>query len=241
MKALMLLVLVTLAIALPLIKSYTVYAQQNIDEVKIVVGYTDDIAKFKAVDAVGGFLKELREIKALVFSLPRSIVDVVIEKLKKIPGIRYVELDAEVKALEVSDSLDIQWNIKIINVTKVWDTYYSNYTNAVFGKGVIVAVLDTGVDYTHPDLKGRVTYCVNTVGVKLYKGTNLKNCLDKNGHGTHVTGVVAATINNVGVAGIVPNVSIMAVQVLSASGSGTASDIAEGIVEAVKAGAKILK
>jgi subtilisin len=74
------------------------------------------------------------------------------------------------------------------------------------------------------------------VGTRLYKGTNLGRCADRNGHGTHVAGIIAASLNNVGVAGVAPKVR----QVLSDSGSGYYSDVAEGIVEAVKACVKIL-
>jgi len=238
--------ILVIAISLLLTMPYAVYAQQNVDSIRIVIGYSDEVSRSRAIEIVGGYLKELRETRALVLSIPRAIANIVIEKLKKIPGIRYVEYDIEVRALEISSSPDIQWNMKMINITDVWDEYYGKYGNAVFGlnissgKGVLVAVLDTGVDYTHQDLRGRVVYCINTVGTKLYKGTNLKNCLDRNGHGTHVAGIIAATINGIGVAGVAPNVSIVAVQVLNAAGSGTASDVAEGIIEAVKYGARIL-
>ena len=85
-----------------------------------------------------------------------------------------------------------------------------------------------------------MVYCINTVGTRLYKGTNLGSCDDRNGHGTHVAGIIAASLDNVGVAGEAPKVKLIAVKVLSDSGSGYYSDIAEGIIEAVKAGAAIL-
>lgn len=67
-----------------------------------------------------------------------------------------------------------------------------------------------------------------------YEGTNLKNCSDPNGHGTHVAGIIAARVNGFGVAGVAPKVLLYAVRVLDASGSGYISDIAKGIVEATK-------
>jgi len=85
-----------------------------------------------------------------------------------------------------------------------------------------------------------VVYCINTAGTRLYKGTNLGRCADMKGHGTHVAGIIAASLDNVGVAGVAPKVRLVAAKVLSDSGSGYYSDIAEGIVEAVKAGVKIL-
>jgi subtilisin family serine protease len=68
----------------------------------------------------------------------------------------------------------------------------------------------------------------------------LGRCADRNGHGTHVAGIIAASLNNVGVAGVAPKVRLVVVKVLSDSGSGYYSDVAEGIVEAVKACVKIL-
>lgn len=209
--------------------------------VRIVVGYSDPESRSAVVAAAGSSpLKELAEVRALVFSVPQQAADALIKKLEEVPGVRYVERDVEVRILEISSSPDVRWNMFMVNITAVWDGYYARYGGYVFGRGVVVAVLDTGVDYTHPDLSGRVFYCINTVGGQSYSGTNLGKCMDRNGHGTHVAGIVAATINGVGSAGAAPNISIIAVQVLSASGSGSASDVAEGIVEAVKAGARIL-
>jgi subtilisin family serine protease len=124
----------------------------------------------------------------------------------------------------------------MINAHLVWDAYFTTIRDAAFGCGVTVAVLDTGIDYKHPELYGKVVYCIYTVGTSLYKGTNLAKCADKNGHGTHVAGIIAASLNNVGMAGVCPQSPAMAVKVFSDSGSGYYSDIAEGIVEAVKAG-----
>lgn len=75
-----------------------------------------------------------------------------------------------------------------------------------------------------------MVYCINTVGTRLYKGMNLAKCADGNGHGTHVAGIIAASPNNVGVAGVAPRVWLVAVRVLSDSGIGFHSDIAEDIV-----------
>jgi subtilisin family serine protease len=97
-----------------------------------------------------------------------------------------------------------------------------------------VAVLDTGIYYKHRELLGRVIWCANTVGRVTYTGTDLDKCIDRNGHGTHVAGIIAAAIDNVGNAGVSPNVSIYAIKVLNDGGIGFYSDIAEGIILAVK-------
>ena len=209
-----------------------------INAARVVVGYEDSSALdvLSQLNKTGDIkmLKHIKEIKAVVLHVPDHRVD----ELKKL--FRYVEEDKVAYAVGFGDYADVQWNVKMINAHLVWDAYFTTIGDAAFGYGVTVAVLDTGIDYKHPELYGKVVYCIYTVGTRLYKGTNLANCADRNGHGTHVAGIIAASLNNVGVAGVAPKVRLVAVKVLSDSGSGYYSDIAEGIVEAVKAGVKIL-
>jgi len=208
---------------------------------RIVVGYEDSSAlnALSQLNNTGEIkaLKHIREIRAVVLHIPDHKVDALKDKLK---NVRYVEEDKVAYAVGFGDYSDVWWNVKMINVPAVWDAYFVTVGDAAFGYGVAVAVLDTGIDYRHPQLSGRVVYCINTLGTRLYKGTDLSKCADRNGHGTHVAGIIAASLDNVGVAGVAPKVRLVAVKVLSDSGSGYYSDIAEGIVEAVKAGVKIL-
>lgn len=90
----------------------------------------------------------------------------------------------------------------------------------------IIAVIDTGVDYTHPDLTGKV--------IKGYDFVNADaDPMDDNGHGTHVAGIAAAKSNNsYGIAGIAWKANILAVKVLNSQGWGMEFDIAAGIVYA---------
>jgi len=207
---------------------------------RVVVGYGDVSALnvLSQLNKTGDIkmLKHIKEIRAVVLNVPDNKVGV----LKMVKGVRYVEEDKVARAVGFSNYADVQWNVKMINAPMVWDVYFPTVGNAALGYRVTVAVLDTGIDYKHPELYGRVVYCINTVGTGLYEGTNLANCADRNGHGTHVAGIIAASLNNVGVAGVAPKALLVAVKVLSDSGSGYYSDIAEGIVEAVKAGVKIL-
>ncbi len=216
---------------LVIVASFSALVQAPPQYKRLAVGYTDlstlhSIASQHAAVVV----KTIPEIKVAVLLAPAG------EDLRAHvgKGLRYVEEDKIAVALELSSYSDVQWNMKMINATKVWDTYYPSLNGAALGKGVRVAVLDTGVLYTHPDLKGRVVWCVNTVLTKTYRGTDLSKCTDRNGHGTHVTGIIAALINNAGVAGVASNVSIYIIKVLNDAGSGTYTDIAEGIIEAVK-------
>ncbi|MDE5077537.1 MAG: DUF5942 domain-containing protein [Trichodesmium sp. St2_bin6] len=119
-----------------------------------------------------------------------------------------------------------QWNLRSINVESAW--------NETQGDGITVAVIDTGVSKV-PDLE-------KTKFVPGYDFVNDRTlATDDNGHGTHVAGTIAqATNNNYGVAGIAYEANIMPLKVLSASGGGTVSDIAESIKFAADNGADII-
>ncbi len=89
------------------------------------------------------------------------------------------------------------------------------------GSGVGVAVLDTGVDLDHPDLSGVIN------GANFIRST--KPADDDNGHGTHVAGIIAAVNNTIGIVGVAPNATIIAVKVLDRRGSGSYSGVIAGI------------
>lgn len=91
------------------------------------------------------------------------------------------------------------------------------------GTGVNVAVIDTGIDPTHPDL------AANIVGGTNCSSGGPKNYGDGNGHGTHVAGIVAALDNGLGVVGVAPQAKLWAVRVLDKTGSGTWSDVVCGL------------
>ncbi len=94
-------------------------------------------------------------------------------------------------------------------------------TNANKGAGVTVAVIDTGIDLTHPDLASKIVAqktCVHKTSAN-----------DDNGHGTHVAGTIAALDNAVGVVGVAPGANLIAVKTLNQNGSGTWSSIICGI------------
>ncbi len=95
-------------------------------------------------------------------------------------------------------------------------------TNKNKGIGVGVAVVDTGIDLTHPELASRIVATKNCVRSE-------RNAKDENGHGTHVAGTVGATDNTAGIVGVAPAVSLIAVKVLNRYGSGTWSSVICGI------------
>ncbi|MEM1517226.1 MAG: S8 family peptidase [Thermofilum sp.] len=189
-----------------------------------VEDYREPLSKY------GEIVGEIPELSVLVVRTTREHAG----KLKSlVRGVVRVEEDKIVKILG-----EVQWNIEYVRAPEVWSAYSSSYGDAAYGYHVQVqvAVVDTGIDYTHRDLSGAVTWCVVSLsdGAIFYRGTDLKKCSDQNGHGTHVAGIVAARLNGAGVAGVAPKVTLYAIRVLSASGSGYLSDVARGIVEAVK-------
>lgn len=106
--------------------------------------------------------------------------------------------------------------------------------SASTGKGVVTAIVDTGVDTGHPDLAAHMVGGWNTVD-------NNENARDDHGHGTHCAGIAAALANNkVGVAGIAPDATIMPVKVLGGDGSGSDETVANGIIWAADHGAKVI-
>jgi type VII secretion-associated serine protease mycosin len=142
-----------------------------------------------------------------------------------------VELDAVVSATAVPSGTDPyrtqQWDLGKISAGDAW-------TRST-GAGVTVAVLDTGVDASHPDLAGKVLTGYDVLTGKSGVST------DPAGHGTHVAGTIAAvTGNGVGVASVAPDARILPIRVLGADGKGYMSDTATGIVYAADHGANVI-
>jgi thermitase len=101
------------------------------------------------------------------------------------------------------------------------------------GREVLIAILDTGIDSDHEDLKGKVASEVNF--------TDSPSVNDLNGHGTHIAGIIAATTNNgLGVAGLVQTSKLMNVKVADDYGFCQAATVARGIIWAVDNGSKVI-
>ncbi|MGH8887639.1 MAG: S8 family serine peptidase [Egibacteraceae bacterium] len=119
-----------------------------------------------------------------------------------------------------------QWHLAEVGAAAAW--------GGGRGGGVVVAVLDTGVDLEHPDLRDRLVEGVDLVD----EGTVPD---DPQGHGTLVAGIIAATAGNgQGVAGVAPSARLMPVRVLDAEGRGTPATVAAGIRWAADHGASVI-
>ena len=114
----------------------------------------------------------------------------------------------------------LPWGITKINADDAWST--------TTGSTIKVAVIDTGIQSDHPDLKDNIKGGVRfyTRGFTLYEDSKWG---DDHGHGTHVAGTIAGIDNTIGVVGVAPSVELYAVKVLDKSGSGSWASVAAGI------------
>lgn len=161
----------------------------------------------------------------LVPAIAASISDSNITELKKDPRIAYIE---DEQIYNATGEYTNSWGVQHINSKPVHD---QNIT----GAGVKVAILDTGIDYNHEDLKDNYKGGYNFVAIPNNADPWDDNCLTQANtcHGTHVAGIVAAERNGIGVVGVAPNASLYAVKVLSVYGSGDTSVIISGLQWAV--------
>ncbi|HTY91434.1 MAG TPA: S8 family serine peptidase [Methanocella sp.] len=158
-------------------------------------------------------------INGMEVSIPEDRADL----LKSLPNVKYVEKDQPVYAL-------LDEAVPQIGADQAWSEGYT-------GLGVKVAVLDTGVDATHPDLNG-----TKVIAWRDFTGGNYTTPHDGHGHGTHVSGIIAGTGNaSKGIyRGVAPDASLIEGKVLDDNGSGYNSWIISGMEWAVASGAQVI-
>ncbi|MGQ9826072.1 MAG: S8 family serine peptidase, partial [Desulfotomaculales bacterium] len=183
----------------------------------------------------------LKEAGNLPFNLViyRSSADVrqAVEALKNDPRVEYAQPNYIYRTRTNDPLFPAQWGL--VNPTygvgaqQAW-----GYTTG--SSALKVAVVDSGIDYNHPDLAANIWR--DQSGNPGYDFVNKDNDpMDDNGHGTHVAGIIAAAAGNgQGVAGTAPGVKIMAIKVIDYEGKGTTADLIQGINYAVQNGAKIV-
>jgi subtilisin family serine protease len=119
-----------------------------------------------------------------------------------------------------------QWALEKIGANVAWE--FSS------GQAITVAVIDSGIDLSHPDLAGRIVAGYNFVD-------NNTDTTDQCGHGTHVAGIIAADANNeIGVAGVANQAVIMPIKVIGANCTGSYSRLMQGILYAVDHGVRVI-
>lgn len=180
-------------------KSYIVGFKQNVDR-----------PDAEAVDMVGKFGVSVGQAYKHAFKgFSGRISDKQLAKLQADSRVAFVVEDQEVHTFAQT----VPTGIKRVGVA----TPSSN-----IGSGVTVAVIDTGIDLSHPDLASAIVATKSCVSG--HPGAN-----DDNGHGTHVAGTIAARNNSIGVLGVAPGAGLAAVKVLDKNGSGSWSGVICGI------------
>jgi len=179
-----------------------------------------------AGDAAQHRVRTFRNIDAFAADLTSSEV----AELRRSEGVELVTPVVERMALEDATTsaedteLAASWGVEAVHAPDVWPV--------TRGENVNVAVLDTGIDITHPDLADAYAGGYNTLDPS-------KPPQDDNKHGTHVAGIIAARANGFGVIGVAPAAKLWAVKVLDGQGFGSDETVAAGIdwvIDQAKAG-----
>lgn len=166
-----------------------------------------------------------------VVSVPSGTAASAVAVYRQHSEVAYVELDSAVQAVDAVTVNDpayatYQWGLPQVHAAEAWGV-----TTGL--ASVRIAVLDTGIDTSHPDLAGKVVATANF--------TSSTTLGDVYGHGTHVAGIAAAATNNgIGVAGLGFNSTLQSVKVLGDDGSGYLSWVASGVVWATDHGARVI-
>lgn len=153
------------------------------------------------------------------------------------------------------EEINAETHFPCMDVTGVWKDCFDHAKKEAPGKGTVVAVIDTGVDYTHKDLADNIWvnegeipgngidddgngYVDDVYGVDFVDGDS--DPMDEHGHGTHVAGIIAMTPGNGGGVGVAYGAKIMCVRAGQANGSFASTDIAKAIKYAADNGADVI-
>lgn len=173
---------------------------------------------------------ELAKIGVTIIEAPADRIDQLKKEFKADPDVRFAEYDGLVQALDVfpnDPGFPSQYGLINIRAPQGWAISTGSSI-------VTIAVIDSGVDGSHPDLLAKLL-----PGYDFVESDSVPQ--DEYGHGTHVSGIAAASTNNgTGVSGVSWGAQILPVRVLDASGNGSYTAVAAGIVWAVDHGAQIL-
>lgn len=186
----------------------------------------DELAKI--LKPHGGKARRIGNTNMQIVDLPAGASETAIaNQLAHNPHLKGAVLDAILKPAMVTTDpyAGSEWHVTKIGASTAWDK--------TMGAGVTIAVLDTGVDSTHPDLAANMV-----AGWNFYD--NNSNASDVLGHGTAVAGTAAAVSNNAtGVAGVAGAAKIMPIRISDPNGYATGSAIAQGLTFAADKGAKV--
>lgn len=218
---------------------------------------TDPQAQVKTIETFSNFDDKLEQVSDNLFLVKFSSLtsaQSAVEKLSTSSDIEYIEPDFQVHTMFSPNdpAFSQQWAHPVIQSTRAWDISQGS-------SEVVVAVIDTGTDYNHIDLRDNIWhnpdeipgngvdddgngYVDDTIGWNFVGNSNNPMADDNPGnHGTHVAGIIGAAGNNtVGIIGASPLVKIMPLKFLSASGSGNISAAVRAIDYAISKRVKIM-
>lgn len=218
------LVLAAAALMATLLQSSASVAAQGQapDRVNVLITFrqTPGPAEQALVRGAGG---DVRHSYRLVPGIAASLPAPAVAALQNNPAVVAVEPDVRVQAYDAE--LDFTWGVARVGSGTVHDS-------GVRGAGVRVAVFDSGIEYTHPELAHAFAGGRDFV-------SDDDDPADDNGHGTHVSGTIAAADNDQVVVGVAPAVQVLAIKILDAAGQGDFSDVIAGIEWALDHGAQV--
>ena len=218
-------------LALPCAAFAQAPASPPIDE--LLVGFHAGVSDAEAEDGYKSHgaskVEKLRGINVHRVKVPPQSIDAIEKALAKRKDVKFVERNRRIPSnLTPNDpSFPSQWHLTKVSAPQAWDITQGSAT-------VVIAIVDSGIDATHPELASKVLPGYNFVD-------NNTNTTDVNGHGTWVAGVAAAIGNNAaGVAGLAWQSKILPVRVSDAQGVAWTSVIANGMTWAADHGAKVV-
>jgi thermitase len=205
-------VITMLLAALPAAAAPPAGALGEHDPATVLVGFSPgaDAALAHRLAGAGRVVATLDAIDVAVVAVPEGTVAAAIAAYKGLPGVAYAEPNHIMRPLQTPNDprYGQQYGLRNIDAAGGWALYDPAGSFSPTG-GATIAVVDTGIDLTHPDLFGRVDldHCRQWLGT----GVGLPGCQDTGFHGTHVTGIAAATTDNgEGIAGVAYDANIMA-------------------------------
>ena len=161
--------------------------------------------------------------------VPSLALDLIKRLLERLPQVKFVEKNYEFESALLPNDPEYasQWHLPQILAPQAWDLTQG-------APGAVIAILDSGIEATHPDFAGKLVPGYNTY-------SNTTDTTDQYGHGTEVAGAAGALTNNAeGVAGVAGATPIMPVRVTDGVGRATSASIANGIVWAADHGARVV-
>ncbi|HZB35872.1 MAG TPA: S8 family peptidase [Gaiellaceae bacterium] len=223
---------------------------------EVIVGFRDGVTRAEQDEVLAPWAAHVRKrwsrIDGVLASVPAGRMTATLRALKRDRRVEYAEPNYVLRASTSDPHFDQLWGLGKIDAPEAWGVTTGS-------PGVVVAVIDSGVDFNHPDLAGArwvnpAESCdacrsngVDDDGngyVDDWRGWDFANNdndpSDDNGHGTHVAGTIGAVGDNaVGITGVSQQVRLMGLKFIGADGSGTAADAVSAILYAAANGADV--